>query len=1183
MLAGWMVLLCSFAAHATSGLDWLSTQQNADGSYGASPLSIATPVQSTAEVLRAHQALGQTTDLVFASALGYLNLDAGTHTEFLARKIVVNAQQGYTVDAAWISQLLSRQNADGGFGDRPGYGSSVLDTAMALEALAATNYGTSSQAVWAIGFLRDHQQPNGGWADGANDASVYLTAASMRALLPYRLTYQSVAAVLTGGQNFLLSRRGMDGLWGEDFLSSLALVSVVPGLGDVSVVSNSVAGLRARQLSNGSWSDDSYTTALALQAIRAFESRASSGIPTAYGGISGYVFKANSTEPIAGATVAIKELPGIQVATSSDGYFMFLGLAAGDYTVSATKAGYTSAGIAVGVEPKMITLAGTLVLDVVAETGLVRGKVFDAATLEPLQSVQVSLNGSSNYSVLTNGRGEFDFGPVVPGGYALSFAKAGYNTLMGTATVVGGQVVSTQLGMTVAAPGGYVDNMPGTVVGQVVDGKTGQPIAGAVFNLGSGLSATTDADGAFSIASVPRGSYQGTVSATGFKTGNFNLVFSAGASGEVGKLSLFQEGTTPAPGTLRLSGRVTDGVSGAPISGATVTLVESGASVTTGTDGRYVLTDITLKNFNLYVSANEYIPATYTLQVLAMGEAEVELKLSPPPPAVPGATTSALAGVVTDSETGAVIRDALVTVTGTELSATTDATGHYSLSGITSLEFTVRVSAVGYDQQTSSVKLSGHGDYAFNPALDPVPADSFQIVSLSANQAEMGANGKALFKARIASLLIEPKSAVVVGEIQDGTGTTVATVSPYAQGTTTLETQFDFSARETKELTIPWNTVQFAPGTYRLVLRVVEPGTASRLMPLGVVLAEQGAYTKIIPTLGIDGAMGINPPLAQAGMSTRVSFSALVRNAGNTPLPAGSYVLTVVHPETGALLFYSEAAAGSLEVGANTSVAFGSWVAATSGNLQVRVLPKTPGIAGELTSRLYVGDKASGTFSVDRHVVPEGTHTVRGKISVQGVDVTQAGSTDPLFTLVKDAVKRGAAYTAPGAISWNSRQRCLGCHIQTQSLLGLSSSFDKADVDRAAMQVLFNTVASSQWADGAIQNSYPEHVKNQTIFGLWSLSEWPDVQAAFRTKAKAARFLLNNKYRSGEKTWWTRDYNSGWWDSEVAYASLAVKGLVSVLEDVSKLEVAAHGLFPDINPPDGYRHDHARGGHGDGA
>ncbi|WP_152622588.1 hypothetical protein [Archangium violaceum] len=465
------------------------------------------------------------------------------------------------------------------------------------------------------------------------------------------------------------------------------------------------------------------------------------------------------------------------------------------------------------------------------------------------------------------------------------------------------------------------------------------------------------------------------------------------------------------------------------------------------------------------------------------------------------------------------------------------------------------------------MKLSAHGEYPFNSSLQPVPGDSFQIVSLSANQAETGANGKALFTAHIASLLPEPGSALVLGEIQDATGTTVATVSPYAEGTTIPQSQFTFAPGEPKVLTIPWNTLQFAAGMYRLVLRVVEVGTVTRLEPLGVVLAEESTYTKVIPTMRIDGALGINPPLAQAGMSTPVSFLALVRNAGNTPLPAGAYALTVVHPGTAAVLYSAEASTDALAVGVSTSLAFGSWVAATAGNLQVRVVPKSPGIAGEFTSRLYVGDKASGTFTVDRHVVPEGTHTVRGKISVQGVDVTQVGSTDPLFTLVKDSLKRGADYTASASVSWNNANHCLGCHTQSQSLLGLSSSFDKTNVDRNATQVLYNAVTSSQWTDGALQNSWPDDVQTQTILGLWSLSEWPDVQSVFRTKFKAARFLLDRKYRSGNQTWWPRDYDKGWWRHDPVHAGLAVKGLVSVLKDIAKLEsMPTDYSLTDVHP-----------------
>jgi hypothetical protein len=45
--------------HAATGLEYLSAQQNPDGSFGNTATSLAIPVQSTAEVLRAYQALGQ--------------------------------------------------------------------------------------------------------------------------------------------------------------------------------------------------------------------------------------------------------------------------------------------------------------------------------------------------------------------------------------------------------------------------------------------------------------------------------------------------------------------------------------------------------------------------------------------------------------------------------------------------------------------------------------------------------------------------------------------------------------------------------------------------------------------------------------------------------------------------------------------------------------------------------------------------------------------------------------------------------------------------------------------------------------------------------------------------------------------------------------------------------------------
>ena len=56
-----------------------------------------------------------------------------------------------------------------------------------------------------------------------------------------------------------------------------------------------------------------------------------------------------------------------------------------------------------------------------------------------------------------------------------------------------------------------------TVSGVVTDGTTGQPLAGATVTVDSVLTATTGADGSFTIADVPVGPFSAIESANGFQ------------------------------------------------------------------------------------------------------------------------------------------------------------------------------------------------------------------------------------------------------------------------------------------------------------------------------------------------------------------------------------------------------------------------------------------------------------------------------------------------------------------------------------------------------------------------------------------------------------------------------------------------------------------------------------------
>ena len=257
VIALWALLALPLTALAgtAEGLGWLATQSNANGSFGNTPTSLAIEVQTTAEVLRTYQALGQQSQPPYAPALNYLNSDTEVNTEFLARKIVVNAAAGNDVTAL-VNTLLTHQNADGGFGDYVGQNSSVFDTTFALQALAAANYTSGQQAAAAVGFLMNRQGAAGGWADGENEPSVHLTAQAFRALWSYRNNYIGVNAALGKAQNFLLSRQDASGAWSENFNTALALIALIPHVTDLSLVNASVSTLQTAQLANGSWDDD---------------------------------------------------------------------------------------------------------------------------------------------------------------------------------------------------------------------------------------------------------------------------------------------------------------------------------------------------------------------------------------------------------------------------------------------------------------------------------------------------------------------------------------------------------------------------------------------------------------------------------------------------------------------------------------------------------------------------------------------------------------------------------------------------------------------------------------------------------------------------------------------------------------------------------------------------------------
>lgn len=1176
------ILLISPVATA-SGLDWLATQQNPDGSFSVTPASLATSEQATAEIALTYQALGEIANPTYGAALDYLTQSPAIHTEAISQRILVLATAGQDVSID-VELLLTHQNADGGFGHEAGYASAKRDTALALEALTAANNTVGSEATAsAVSYLLAQQQSNGGWTDGNNEPSAYLTAISMRALWVYRAAYAGVATAVNDAQNFLISQRQSSNLWAEDFTSALSMSAMLPGVVDLSLLDASTQALQGNQSANSSWGDDSYTTALALRVLAGYAQRKGNIGTIQNGSLSGYVIKAGSSEPIADASVTITQIPGVTISTNSDGYFVIPGLPATTYTLSASKSGYITTNIAATVIGGQVASAGTLVLATSNDTGFVNGQIFDSADTTALAGATITLTGSGiSHNAIAGTNGHFTIGAVAAGSYTVNIAFLGYDSFSGLIQVNAGETISIYQGL--IRSGGYQETSPGQLSGIVINAANSLPISGAFVDLGNGSSASTDTSGEFVIAAVERGDYRVTVSAGGYVTQAYFIGYVAGASGNIGVFALYPATVTSSPSSLSLETLVIDSVTGLPLPGVTITVAETGTTVTTSIDGRALIDGLTQQSFNLAVSAFGYQQVVHSVQVSGFGSAFTTVMLSP---VGDGSVTSTLSGTVTDSETGAVISGAQVAIDNGGPSTVTNVDGQYSLTNIDQLTMTVMISAAGYQNFSHNISVSSPGSFIFNPALTASAADRFQITQVVAEESPWASDTEARFSATIINLQSVDATALITGEIVNAAGEHITTLSPYVPGTETVQAEIGFGPNENTTVVFAWQTAQLAAGAYRLIVRVSEPGSISRNLLWGQVLAENSGYGEIISTMAISGGLSINPPVLSAGSSTPVQLSALVKNAGNTELAASVYELQIVDPASGTVLHIAEAEADVLAPLKFASLDFGEWIPTQSGSLEVSVRASEAGVSGVIIDTLYIGRAASGTFSVDHPVVATGSPSIKGSINLQGLDATQGGSSDPLYALVKDAVERGAGYVAPTVISWDKTNKCLGCHIQNQSLVGMASSLDKADIDVEAAGYLYNAISTAQTVSGAIYRS-PEEEELQTALGFWSLDSWPNEYQSFGIRRRAASYLLNSSDHDADNntTFWKQSDTATWWVDDTV-SSLAAQGIAGVLNTaddivdsdarfyvttkINDIDVRSLGDFADVqNPTPGF-------------
>ena len=191
---------------------------------------------------------------------------------------------------------------------------------------------------------------------------------------------------------------------------------------------------------------------------------------------------------------------------------------------------------------------------------------------------------------------------------------------------------------------------------------------------------------------------QGTNSfeVVGFKPGVSDEVTVTLMGGGEAKLPIKVKGDAA---TFTLSGIVRN-PSGAGVPGATVAL-NNGMSIVSGADGSYSFS-VVAGTYTLTCNASGYEPWSKSVTVNADAVQDIELTVVVNP-------TYIISGKVTGSDTKAAIDGATVTLTapGVSVTKTTDSNGEYSFTNLENGNYTIKIEADDYNDDTQTVAISG--------------------------------------------------------------------------------------------------------------------------------------------------------------------------------------------------------------------------------------------------------------------------------------------------------------------------------------------------------------------------------------------------------------------------------------------------------------------------------------------
>lgn len=469
----------------SSALGFLLSTQNPDGGWGFYPAACATcqadpsNCYMTALVTSTLQQFAPTTSLVKA----------------------INKATGY---------LVAQQNGDGGFGSSQ---STIYETALAYIALVGVITDETILGK-AANYLTSQQLADGSWLDDP-----YATALAVKALYlaankpqppPPPDKGTATGKVIDSSTNALLKAVSVT-------LESDAGINTMTDQAGTFTLANCPPGTQKLIFTLPGYTGGSASLTITAGTIVDLGTIPLAPNPTT-GMVKGLVTESATGMPLAGVVIDMTGSATATTTTAADGTFSFIDVTPGAVTLTASKAGYYAvtgsgsvlAGGTLFFNPQLPTTPPATL------TGSLIGKVYDAATDQPIQGASITL--ASGPSATTGSNGAFTITDIAANTYEITIAASGYIAQTYQVMIMAGVTINMQTIYLIPT------SQSTTITGKITDASTGTAIAGAnVLIPNLGIATKSSSDGSYTLSGITLLGFTIKASAIGYNTKVINV------------------------------------------------------------------------------------------------------------------------------------------------------------------------------------------------------------------------------------------------------------------------------------------------------------------------------------------------------------------------------------------------------------------------------------------------------------------------------------------------------------------------------------------------------------------------------------------------------------------------------------------------------------------------------------